>query len=670
MPTAVDSGIVYVFEEFRLEPETRILLRADGEQIRLANRPFQVLLYLIENRGRLVRRDELLERFWDGRDVYDTALTKAVGAIRRSLEENPENPLFIETRWAEGYRFIGKIEEQSAFQPSFVEIEKTREVRFVIEETDTLFDAQTRRRGDAVKDSSNKPESEISNLKLPAKNIRVSTLPRLRAVSIAVCMIFVLALGAFVFSRYQQSKPAPIRSIAVLPFKNLSSNPNTEIFNDGVTESLISSLSKIEGLKVISRNSVSIFKDKDADPREIAEKLGVEAFLEGSVRETNGRLLVEIRLVNAKTGEILWSGDDEERPSGDILKIQEEVAQNVATRLRLKLTGTDEQRLARRQTDNVEAYQAYVKGRYFWKKKDRESLEKARKFFEEAVRLDPNYALAYAGLADYYLSGIWSSIDFPYDEALKNAKAAVAKLSEIDDQMSETHKLRATIAGIEWDWETCRRESEKAVELNPNDANNWHTYAFVLRNLEARYDEAVAAIKKAQELDPLSPSVNTDVGVMLTHAGRLDEAIEAFKKTLEAEPKFADAYWNLGLAYQRKGMDAEAFAAFVESDLFLGKSEQRIAAYRAAFAQGGLKLFWQKALEFVEAEAREKKLPDYYLAVFYARAGDGKNAFKKLEKSYAVREPYLMNLKSDFAFDGLRSDPRFTDLLRRVGLQG
>lgn len=677
MPVALEAGKSYVFGEFRLEIDKRMLTRfSNGEQIRLANRPFQVLLYLIENRERFVKRDELLEKFWDGRDVYDTALTKAVGAIRRGLNETAEKPGFVETRWAEGYRFIGKIEEQFVPQPAFVEIEKKREVKFVIEEHDKNGEAKSESSMAMNSFLSDSEQSEPRSANLRLKNPQTKF--RLSSDVVLVILVLAFVVGGLAFLTYQiirpqeqvrANQPAPIRSIAVLPFKNLSSTQNGEIFTDAMTESLISSLSKIEGLKVISRNSVSTFKNRDAEPREIAERLGVEAFIEGSVRECNGRVCVETRLVSAKTGEILWSGGDDERSPGEVLEIQVDIARNVATRLRLKLTEDEDNRLTKRHTNNVEAYQAFVKGRYFWKKKNAENLEKARKFFEEAARLDPNYALAYAGLADYYLTGVWYA-NFPPEESLKKAKRLFLKISEIDDRLPEAHVARARIAEMEWDWEMQRKEIEKALELNPNDANYWQAYAFFLRNVDRRFDEAVTAIRRAQELDPLSVSVNTDVGVMLTRARRFDEAIEAFKKTLETDPQFHDAYWNLALAYEGKGMPDEAVSAYIESERLKGMSEVQLASLRLAYEQGGMKNFWQKWLELVLTDAKEKNIPAFVVAAWHARVGETEAALEWLEKSYAAREPYLVNLKSEWAFDGLRSDARFTDLLRRVGLKG
>ncbi|HEY0458589.1 MAG TPA: tetratricopeptide repeat protein [Pyrinomonadaceae bacterium] len=667
---------IYIFEEFRLEPDKRMLNRVNGsvEQIRLSNLPFQVLLHLIENRDRFVSRNELLDKFWNGRDVYDTALTKAVGAVRKALGEPSENPRFIETRWAEGYRFIGAVEEQ----PVYMEFERTREVKFVIEEEYNAESHETKSVPAAlagglpavdIQESKIgiQNKSQISDLKLQTAGSRFFTRRRAAAIVCFISATLIVCGLKYSLTQPVSTKPAPTNSIAVLPLKNLSGNTERDIFVDGMTESLISSLSKIKGLKVISRNSSFSFKDKPAKPHEISEQLGVATYLEGNFRESGDKIRVEVRLVNAESGEILWSADDYERRLGDVFEIQDDIARSVATELRLKLTTAEQERVVRRQTNNVEAYQNYVKGRYFWKKKTRDDLEKARRFFNAAIALDPNYALAYAGLADYYISGIWYA-DFPAEEASNKAEALIAKALELDDQSAEAHRLRAKLAERAWDWETCRREYQKAIEINPNDAYNWQAYAFVLRNFDRRFDEAVTAIERAAELDPLSPSINTDVGVMLTHAGRTDEAIAVFKKTLETEPQFFDAYWNLGLAYERKGMNREAAAAFIESERLKGTKEESLAAFRTAFEQGGMHAFWHQWLALLLEDANAKTIPSFILASFYARAGENEKALEWLEKSLAAHEPYLVNLKCDFALDSLRADARFTDLMRRAGL--
>ncbi|MDQ4121756.1 MAG: FlgO family outer membrane protein [Acidobacteriota bacterium] len=647
---AVEFSKSYVLDEFRIEPEKRLLLR-DNKPVRLANRPFQVLLYLIENRDRIVTRAELLEKFWDGRDVYDEALTKCVGAIRKALNENPENPRFIETRWAEGYRFIGQVTEESNYSElSGFAIEKVSETKLVIEEI-----VET--------------DSPVSEKIIPANAARqLSTQKRFpwKAGAVAVIGIVSITLGFLILLRLNANQnenlaPARFDSVAVLPLKNLSTKPESEIFSDGLTESLISELSKIENLKVISRNSVFAFKNKDTDPREIGKKLGAATVLEGTVRENGEMLRVEVRLVNTANGQILWNSDNFDRAPGDVFEIQDDIARNVATRLRLKLTSTDEERLAHRQTKNVEAYQAYVKGRYFWKKKDAENLEKARRFFEEAVRLDPNYALAYAGLVDYYNMGIWYA-GFPPQQAAESAKRAASKAVELNPELPESYLNLAHIAAVEWDWEKNRKYLERSLELSPNEAQAWQSYAFYLLNVEGKKGEALEAIRRAQELDPLSRSINTDVGVMLTHLERYDEAITAFKEALETDPQFADTHWNLARTLERKGDYEQAFPAFLESARLNGFSEEYQKDLRAEFEKEGIRGYWLKSLEFA------KKDTSVWKAAIYSRLGEKDLAIEHLERAFAAREPLMVNLKSEYFFDSLRSDPRFTDLLRRAGL--
>lgn len=654
---AVEVSKSCVLEEFRLEPEKRLLVR-DGAPVRLANRPFQVLLYLVENRDRIVTRGELLEKFWDGRDVYDEALTKAVGAIRKALDENPENPRFIETRWAEGYRFIGQVTEESEFSAfSHIAVEKIREKKVVFEE-------------EVIENDSPVAEKIISASE--PETLTAQKRNSWKAVAAAALGIFSIAFAGLFFLRSnpaQNENPAPARfdSVAVLPLKNLLNKPDSEIFCEGLTESLINELSKIENLKVISRNSVFAFKNRDADPREIGKKLGASAILEGSVRENGEKLRVEVRLVNTANGQILWSGDNYDRAAGDVFEIQDDIARNVAARLRLKLTATDEKHLAERQTENVEAYQAYLKGRYFWKKKDAENLEKSRRFFEEAIRLDPNYALAYAGLSDYYNAGIWYA-GFEPKAAAEAARRAALKAVELYPELPESYINLAHLAGGEWDWKSVRKYLERALETSPNNAEAWQAYAFLLLNFEGKKAEALDAVRRAQELDPLSRSINTDVGVMLTHLGRYDEAISEFKKTFETDPEFFDAYWNLGRALECKGDYAGAVAAFIESERLKGASEKRLAEYRAGFEKDGIRGFWLKALEVAKEDAKLNPGLSGWMAAVYSHLGEKDLAFEQLERTLETHSPYVNNLKSEYFFDPLRNDPRFTDLLRRAGL--
>ncbi|MGH3850090.1 MAG: winged helix-turn-helix domain-containing protein, partial [Pseudonocardiaceae bacterium] len=425
---------------------------------------------LLEYRDRFVTRRELLEHFWDGREGYDEALTKCVGAIRKALDEPHENPRFIETRWAEGYRFIGSVAEQESLvaPPAHDAIAAPAATPPATE----FIHAET---------GAPPNQNQRSALSAPPPAVAVAPPPRnsrrtsLRT-ALLICAACVVAVGAFVSARVMRPSgamspvaPAPLNSLAVMPFKNLSpaANADAEIFADGLTDSLIGSLAKVAGLKVISRGSVFVFKGKEADPREVGRRLGVATVLEGSVREDGDRVRVAVRLVSAADGQVLWSADDYERARGDLFQIQEDIARSVTARLSLQLSPAGEEQLTERRAQNSAAYQAYIKGRYFWKKKTPEGLSKAREFFAEALRLEPTYAPAYAGLADCYLTGIWYA-NYPPQEAVEKAKPAALKALELDGNLAEAHIVRARIAEMEWDWETSRQSTEKALALDPN----------------------------------------------------------------------------------------------------------------------------------------------------------------------------------------------------------
>ncbi|PYS28869.1 MAG: hypothetical protein DMF75_18155, partial [Acidobacteria bacterium] len=330
----------YLLEDYSLVPDEQLLSRS-GEPIHLPKKPFQVLTYLVEHRDRFVSRAELLDQFWDGKDVYDDALRKCVGAIRKALDDQSDEARFIETRWGVGYRYIGPVTEQIVREEtSITEIERTRGVKIIVEEEEI--------------------HDETALDKLPAAGLAPSPTLRLRAIlkrhpAVAVLALLFLAgsIGAAVIitSRQQrvpvETHPTQIRSVAVLPLKNLSNDPESEYFSDGLTENLINTLSRIEGLKVISHGSVFAFKGKEIDPREVREKMGVGALLEGSVLKTGDRVRVNVRLVNAEDGRVLWASNTYDRPVGDIFTIQDEIARNTAAGLRLQLNGEDQKRLAK-----------------------------------------------------------------------------------------------------------------------------------------------------------------------------------------------------------------------------------------------------------------------------------------------------------------------------------
>src|SRR5438876_2974593 len=438
----------YLLDVYWFAPEERLLSRS-GKPVHLPKKPFEVLAYLVENRDRFVGRTELLDRFWDGKDVYDDALRKCIGKIRKAFDDQSGEPHFIETRWGVGYRYIGPIEEQVVRDETTVtEIEKTRGVRIVVEEEEIQHEpAAVERPGIDF--------APAPALSLPA--------PKRHTKTVALVLItLAVAIGAIGLVSYRRRPaviaihPAQIRSVAVLPLRNLSNDPESEYFSDGITENLINTLSRIEGLKVISHGSVFAFKGKEIDPREVREKLGVGALLEGSVLKSGDRVRVNVRLVDAENGRVLWASNTYDRPVGDIFTIQDEIARNTAAGLRLQLNGEDQKRLAKRYTDNVEAYNELLRGWYFWSQRTPSGMRKAIESYQRATEKDPGCAFAYAGLAGSYAMGIWY-IPLEPKEAMKKAKAAATRAVEVDPNLSESHLAMNTVLSYEWDWEGAQR---------------------------------------------------------------------------------------------------------------------------------------------------------------------------------------------------------------------
>jgi TolB-like protein/DNA-binding winged helix-turn-helix (wHTH) protein/Tfp pilus assembly protein PilF len=632
-----------------LEPDTRLLTR--GEQsVRLANRPFQVLLYLIEHRDHLVSRTELLEAFWEGSDVYDGTLTQCVGAIRRALDDRKDNPRFIETRWAGGYRYIGPLEEELAeFAPSVVEIERMRGVRIVVEEE--IHESQPVAETFVV--ASTPVTAAISPQAKP-------TLVRLIWLSAGLLLLVLTGFGLLNYSsdsRAPVAPSAPISSIAVLPLKNLTGDSTQEYFSDGLTEGFITELSKIKGLKVISRSSVFTFKGKEADPREVGQKLGVAAILEGSVFRGSDNVRVEIRMVSTEDGRVLWA-DSYDRAPGDIFTVQDDIARGIVSSLRLN--GAGQQQVTKQYTNSSEAYDDYLKGRYYWNERTiPNALSKAVKYFEDAVQKDPGYALAYSGLADSYVMSYWYT-PMSSNEAFLRARQAAEKAVQLDDTLAEAHTSLAAVAENEWNWQVAEAEYQRAIELNPNYATAHHWYALHLLGL-GKPEQAIEQIQRARASDPLSLPINADVGYILYCARRYDEAIVEYKKALEWKPDFPMALQGLAQTYVKSGKPKEAVAlmARLPDDLKNGCTAGYLDGVAGERAEAKRILAGE-----IQRSTREYVSPTG-IALVLSGLGDTDRALFWLEKSYREHSPDLASLREPM-FDGLRSDPRFVHLVARV----
>jgi TolB-like protein/DNA-binding winged helix-turn-helix (wHTH) protein/lipoprotein NlpI len=644
----------YQLGEFALEPETK-RLTLNGDELHLANRPFQVLLYLIENQERLVSRNELLDKFWDGKDVYDDALRKAVGTIRKTLDDHHDHPQFIETRWAGGYRYIGPIEEIFVHDSSIAEIERTCGVKIVVEEEITN-EAKQNENGYAFVDKKTllKAKSEFT---------------RLAFVSTAVLFLVIASflVYRFIFNPSNQTASATnitsVHSIAVLPLKNLTGDVNNEYFSDGVTESIITELSRVGELRIISRSSTFTFKGKEIDPREIGKKLSVDALLEGSIQKKGDLLSVNVRLISTKDGRVLWTSQDFERPINTAYELQDTISCNVADELRTELCGKN----SKRNTTNGDAYQAYLKGRYHWNKRTGEGIKRSIEFYEQAIAIDSNYALAYAGLADSYVQGIWH-VPFAAKEVLPKAKEAALKAIELDDTLAEAHTALANIYELDWNWLEAQRELQRAIELNPRYARAHHVLAFCYLTV-GENDKAIASIEHARELDPLNLVINTDKANILFSSNRNDEAFQQWEKTLELDPNFAMAHEHLSIAFETLGNETAAIEEHAKAMELNGKSAEQVAEYRQTASKYGLKEIYRKDLnKLLAQEKRGENVSLVGIALFDSLLGQKDEAFKYLEKMYDNHSAEMVLLKADTRFAPLRSDPRYIDLLKRIGL--
>jgi len=484
-----------------------------------------------------------------------------------------------------------------------------------------------------------------------------------RTLILLTALAAIVALSYFVYARYYASDSDAIDSIAVLPFTNDSGDPEHEYLSDGISESLINNLSQLSQLKVIARSSSFRFKGKNADPQEVAKALGVRAILNGHLARRGDRLQISAELIDTRDQRQIW-GEQYNRAFSDILTVQEEIAQDISEKLRLRLTGEEKEQLAKRHTSNSEAYQAYIQGRYFWNKRTKENLEKGIEYFTQAIDKDPNYALAYAGLADSYL--ILGNLSLlPPKDAFPKARAAATKALELDGELAEADVSLAFIKYLfEWDWPSAECGFKRALELNPNYGPGHQWYGVSLAG-RGRTAEAIAEAKRAQEVDPLSLTINAVIGWMFFLARQYDQAIEQEKKTLEMDPNFALAHSFLGPAYEQKAMYKEALAEFQKAASG-SPEESLLSEIGHVYAVAGKRSEAREMLNKLKELSKQHYLPPYQMALIHAALNEKDQAFALLENAYEDRFPWLIHLKVEPRLDPLRSDPRFEDLVRRV----
>ncbi len=661
----MQSKRLYEFGPFCVDPVSRFLLRG-GAPVQLTPKAFDILLVFIQNSGHVLDKDELMKAVWPDTVVEENNLTRNISALRKALGESPNEHRYIVTIPGRGYRFVASVNEARDAREELIVRERTRSHLIVKEEETTEQDEV-------------EGKNAFQNALRPTGRNERAANRRLRLAFAGVCVLLVgLSVALFYFWSSNKSKQtvagAPVKSIAVLPFKPLSADDSDEYLGLGMADSLITELSNIKQIVVRPTSAVRKYGGLEQDPIAAGREQGVDAVLEGSIQRSGERMRVTVRLMNVRDGTALWAYKCDGQ-CADIFALQDLISEDVAQALTLKLTGEEYKRLTKRYTGSKAAYQSYIKGRYFWNKRTEEGFRKGIEYFEQAIANDPDYALAYAGMADCY-NLLSSYYMLPQKETYPKAKAAAIKALEIDNAIAEAHVSLAYVKlNYDWDWAGAEREYKRAIDLSPNYATAHQWYAWQLM-LMGRGDEAIRQMRRAQEIDPLSLAINTDLGLQFYYMRQYDQAIVEYRKALEMDPGMVQIHSYLFFAYLYDGRYGEAFEEQGKAITLLGGRPESVAAriedlaeLKKAYAVSGEKGYWQKQLDIAKKDANQTYGPAS-LAGFYAVLGEKDQAFELLEKAYEERAELMLYLKVDPLFDNLRSDPRFADLARRVGLAG
>ena len=642
------------FDGFTLDLTRGCLLRGD-EEIKLRPKSFGVLKYLTENSGRLVSKDELIQAVWQDTFVTDNSLVQCLTEIRRAIG-NEEHRLKTVPR--RGYIFDVPVIKDEALTSGALYTEEIEGLKLVIEEERDAEDEET-----------TKPRAPAP---LPQISSAWTTWTPSRKVLAFALLIISLASAVAYFLTHSKPKQVeiiarPPATVAVLPFKPLNKNSQDEYLELGMADALITKLSNLKQIIVRPTSAVRKYAGQEQDLTTAGRELQVESVLEGSIQKLNDRIRVTVQLVSVGDRRPLWAETFDEKFT-DIFAVQDSISERVAGALALQLTGADKQRLTKRYTENVEAYQLYLKGRYFWNKRGAEDLQKAIGYFEQAIEKDPSYALAYAGLSDSYGPlGYWGYL--PPKVAASKMKPAAVKAVELDDTLAEAH---TSLGGLElfyeWDWPAVEREFKRAFELNPNYplAHQW--YSVYLLAVKGEMGAGIAERKRALELDPLSLPISSILGYLYYLARRYDEAIDQCRKSLELDPNFAYAHEYLGSAYEQKGMYAEAVDEYLKAETLSGVPAREVTALREAYRLSGWRGYCRKRLDQLQRQARTDYVKPSEIARFFLRLGEKDQAFEWLEKAYEEHDPLVIYLNVDPIYDSLRSDARLQELLRRMRL--
>jgi TolB-like protein/DNA-binding winged helix-turn-helix (wHTH) protein/Tfp pilus assembly protein PilF len=619
------TACFYDFGGFRLNPSEHALLSA-GTRVPLTPKAFEILLVLVENAGHTLEKDDLLKRIWPTTFVEEGTLARNISTLRKALGEGPEGQTYIETVPRHGYCFIAPVQQAPSLEPA-------------------PFQA---------------PPAGPSSL-------------RSSRMAFGLLALFIISTF-FLWLRWLHVPEisAHRTTLAVLPFENLSGEPAQQFFADGFSEEMSTQLGSLEPnhFAVIALTSGVRYQGSAKDAREVGRELGAEYLLTGSVRREADRVRITARLIRGKDGTILWA-EDYDRNVRDILALQSEVANAIAREISLKLPPEKNASLSAARRVDPDAYENYLRGRYFWNKRTPASYLKAIEYFNDAIARDPKYAEAYSGLADAYaLLGSSANAEMPRNVAMPKAKAAALAALQLDDSLAEAHtSLAFEEMHYEWDWRDSERQFLRALELNPNYATAHQWYALWLM-AQATPNQALAQLSLAEKADPLSIIVKSDTSQLLTCAGLYEQAVHAADRALELDANFPLAHLAMADAYLGKQMDSQAILEYQKVLATDGGNTWARTGIALSYAHMGQPAEAQRLLNEILQGCRNRSDCAFEIAAIYSNLGEKDRAFAWIEKAYQDRDGSLILLNQLSALAPLRSDPRYSDLARRVGLSG
>jgi TolB-like protein/DNA-binding winged helix-turn-helix (wHTH) protein/tetratricopeptide (TPR) repeat protein len=630
-----DPNANWLFGPFCLDPEQRVLLR-DGKPIALTTKAFEILNLLVENHGRALSKEEMMRQVWPDSFVDDSNLAQHIFHLRKVLGDTHQGGAYIETLPRRGYRFVAGVQSAPA---------KVAEAALAA--------------GDTSQSAISVPRSKPTKLRW--------------VIGVVAGLVLAVITLAYV-ERGRIWAPKTVISgkvmLAVLAFENLSGDPQQEYLSNGLTEELITQLGSLEPnrLGVIARTSAMQYKGSLKDVRQISRELGVDYVLEGSVRRDGERVRITAQLIQVKDQTHLWA-KEYDRDLKDILGLESEVAGEVAREIRLRLTPVESARLTKAHSVDPDAYEFYLKGRYFWNKRNEAAYVKAIDYFNQAIARDPQYARAYSGLADAYaLLGSWPNAEMPRRMAMPRAKEAALTALKLDDSLAEAHASLAFVEmHYEWNWKESEREFQRAIELNPNYATAHQWFAYWLM-AQGRPEESIAENELARKADPLSIIIRTDAADLLCAAGRFDEAIQKAREAMDLDPDFRLGHYFLGLAYSGKQMYPEALAEYQAGITLDSKDEWSLSGLGWVYALMQDRMKAEEIIRRLRQDARERPDLALEIAIIYSALGEKNEAFAWLEKAYQDRDGGLMLVNSYWYFAAIRSDPRFAQFVRKIGL--